>query len=75
MHVILFHAQLPSKCAIIHQNRLSTFGDTKICKPSSCAIQIIGKTRFSPMDVILALATRGLTQPSHSLVFKVSSNK
>jgi len=27
------------------------------------------------MDVILALATIGLTQLSHSLVFKVRSNK
>ena len=47
----------------------------KFFKPSSCTIQITKKTRFSLMDVILALATIVSTQPSHSLVFKVRSNK
>jgi len=33
-------------------------------------IQINGKTRFSLMDIILALVTIVSTQPSHSLVLR-----
>src|SRR6218665_3340220 len=72
-HIIL--CSITFKMSYNSSQSTKYFWRYEIFKPSFCAIQIIGKTRKYLKDVLLAIATISFTQPSHSLVFKVRSNK